>query len=147
MEQINRDARINTVAEYFINRPSVSAIYLFGSFAKGLARKNRDIDIGVLFAAGMSPLERFEQKLEITNDLEDLLKLKIDVVDLESADLFFLHQVMTHKLLLLDRDVNRRVFFEVKKRQEYFDRTHFYELYHRQALKRLDDQRSKYYHG
>lgn len=51
----------------------------------------------------------------MANDLEDILKMKVDIVDLENADLYFIHQVMLNKEIVLDRDINRRVSFEVEK--------------------------------
>jgi len=41
--------------------------------------------------------------------------------------------------MLLGKSKNRRVEFEANKRKKCFDRTHFNKLYHRQALKRLND--------
>ncbi|MGI6537949.1 MAG: hypothetical protein ACOX22_06375 [Caldicoprobacterales bacterium] len=75
------------------------------------------------------------------------MKKKIDVVDLENADLYFIHQIMQNKKLIIDNDIHRRVAFEVAKRREYFDRKPFYDLYHNQALKRLDERRRKYKNG
>lgn len=147
MPRVNREKIVNDIKAYFINKPAVSTVYLFGSTAKGLSRENSDIDIALLFEVGLSPSDRFEQKLEIASELEDILHHKIDIVDLESADLFLIHQVMIHKVLLLERDLNRRVFFEVEKRREYFDRQPFYLLHHREALKRLSNQRRELRHG
>ena len=101
--------------------------YLFGSYARGKATGMSDVDLGVLFCEGFSLMERFDQRLQMINDLERLLGKKVDVVDLESADSYFLHQVMLRKELLLDRDQSRRVAFEVKRRREYFDRQRFYQ--------------------
>ena len=75
--------------------------------------------------------------MEIANDLEDVLKRKVDIVDLDNADLYFIHQVMLNKEIVFDRDIDRRVSFEADKRRKYFDMKRFYDLYHRQALKGL----------
>ena len=135
------------IEDYFRTVKDISAVYLFGSLVKGKARKNSDIDIAVLFTKGIPLLQRFERKLEIANDLEDLFEKKIDVVDLENADLYFIHQIMQNKKLIIDNDIHRRVAFEVAERREYFDRKPFYDLYHNQALKRLDERRRKYKNG
>ena len=143
----NENQIITKLTNYFNKQPDLSAAYLFGSRTKGVARETSDVDIGVLFAPCISVHNRFTRKLEINGDLEDLLEQEIDVIDLESVDLFFLHQVMKSKYLLVDLDVNRRVSFEVQKRREFFDRMHFYRLYHQQALDRLEKQRSTHYNG
>jgi len=142
-----KDSVSKTIKSYFANKPQVCAVYLFGSIAKGLSRVNSDIDLGILYSAGLSSLERFEIRLEITNDLEELLGQRVDIVDMESADLFFLHQLMLNKQLLVDHDQRRRVVFEIAKRRDYFDRKRYYKEYHGQALKRLEMMRSKHNHG
>lgn len=124
--------------DYFIHRQDVCTAYLFGSLVKGKCRRHSDVDVAVLFSSGMSVIDRFERKLEVAVELEDLLSLPVDVVDLESADPYFIHQVMLNKILVVDKDVNRRVGFEVRSRKVFFDRKHFYDLYHSQALRRLE---------
>jgi predicted nucleotidyltransferase len=120
---------------------------LFGSTVKRKITQNSDVDIAVLFFQCLSLLDRFERKLEIANDLEDILNRKVDIVDLDNADLYFIHQVMLIKEIILDRDIDRRVSFEVRKRRDYFDKKNFYELYHEQALKRLEKKGRKYRNG
>ncbi len=138
---------IRKMMEYFTDQEDVSTVYLFGSVVKDKITPNSDVDIAVLFVQGLSLLRRFERKLEIANDLEDKLKTKVDIVDLENADLYFIHQVMLNKEVVLDRDIHRRVSFEVEKRRKYFDKKHFYDLYHGQALKRLEEKGRKYQNG
>ncbi|HHY05501.1 MAG TPA: nucleotidyltransferase domain-containing protein [Clostridia bacterium] len=133
--------------KYFANQDDISTVYLFGSLVKGRATSHSDVDIAVLFVSGLSLFHRFERKLEIMNDLEDLFQRKVDLVDLDNADLYFIHQIMRNKEIVLDRDVERRVSFEVEKRRKYFDQKHFYDLYHRYALKRLGEKGRKYQNG
>lgn len=138
---------ITNIMRYFAKQDDVSTVYLFGSVVKKRTTQNSDVDIAVLFIRGLSLLHRFERKLELANDLEDILKTKVDIVDLENADLYFIHQVMLNKEIVLDRDIERRVSFEVEKRRKYFDKKHFYDLYHSQALKRLAEKGRKYKNG
>jgi len=138
---------IRRIREYFTDQDDVSTVYLFGSVVKDKTTKDSDVDIAVLFVQGLSLLHRFERKLELANDLEEILRTKVDIVDLENADLYFIHQVMLNKEIVLDRDINRRVSFEVEKRRKYFDRKYFYDLYHSQALKRLEEKGRKYQNG
>ncbi len=57
-----------------------------------------------MFEEGLDQHQRFQTKLQMANDLEDHLKTKIDLVDLKSADLFLIHQIMRNKVLLYERD-------------------------------------------
>lgn len=128
---------LQKLTSYFMEQSQIAAAYLFGSYVKGKNRPHSDLDLAILFDPGLEVLQRFDAKLQIANDLEDCLQIKVDVVDLESADSFFIHQIFMDKLLICEKGRNRRVEFEVKARREFFDRQPFYDLYHSQALKRL----------
>lgn len=132
---------IRKLNSYFGEKENIAAVYLFGSTVKGADRARSDLDLAVLFDAEPDPFQRFDTKLQIANDLENLLKTEIDVVDLRSADSFFIHQVMLDKVLIYEKDQERRVAFEVKSRREFFDRQRFYDLYHGQVRKRLRERR------
>ncbi len=128
------------ITSYFTSRTDTIAVYLFGSTAKGKERKNSDLDLAVLFEERLDQNQRFQTKLQITNDLEDCLKRKIDLVDLRSADLFFIHQIMRNKVLLFERDTYGRVAFEVDYRKRYFDHMPTLKQYYRQSRKRLRER-------
>ncbi len=134
---MDKSILIQKVSSFFQNKNEISTIYLFGSFAKGKNRKTSDIDLGVLHNPGLTKVERFEKNLGYALELENLLQASVDVIDLENADPFFLHQVMREKILVLDKNPARRVSFEVSRRRNYFDMKHFYKEYHKQALSRL----------
>jgi predicted nucleotidyltransferase len=135
MEKETITAKIN---DYFTPIEEVLTVYLFGSIVKGKNNKNSDVDIALLFSDKISIQERFEKKLEFAMDLENVLNKKVDIVDLSEADLYFVHQVMLNKEIILDKDIHYRVSFEVARRKSYFDRKPFYDLYHNHALKRLE---------
>lgn len=136
---MDRDIIVPKLKTYFNQKPEVSTVYLFGSVAKGKQRNNSDLDLAVFFTPGMDPFTRFEAKLQLAIELEDLLGLKIDIVDLQVVEPFFCHQVMLEKVLVIDKDPQARVDFEVNARKQFFDMQRFYDLYHRQALKRLEE--------
>jgi uncharacterized protein len=134
------DITLESISKYFRQREDIIAVYIFGSTAKNKERKGSDLDLAVLFAEEVDQYRRFQAKLQIANDLEEQLKTRIDIVDLRSADLFFIHQVMKHKILLFERDAYSRVSFEVQYRKHYFDHMPIHEQYHRQSRKRLADR-------
>ncbi|MZP30474.1 nucleotidyltransferase domain-containing protein [Heliobacterium undosum] len=101
--------------------PAVSVAYLFGSVAKGCERPGSDIDIAILFQQGLSKWERFQLRLEIAGLLEDIAGRQVDVVDLEEATLLLQHQVRRHGIVMVERERQRRVDFEVRSRREFFD--------------------------
>jgi predicted nucleotidyltransferase len=134
------ESEVKLITNYFLQREDTIAVYLFGSTVKNRERQESDLDLAVLFNECMGQFQRFEAKLQVANELEDQIKKKIDIVDLRSADLFFIHQVMKNKKIILDRDTHSRVSFEVKFRKMYFDHMPFYEQYHRQSRKRLRER-------
>lgn len=132
------ESALKVFRDYFARRDDITAVYLFGSTVKNRERKGSDLDLAILFKGEICPYERFQAKLQIANDLETEVKADLDIVDLRSADLFFVHQVMKNKLLLFEREINDRVSFEVKYRKRFFDLMPFYKEYHRQSRKRLE---------
>ncbi|HAP31979.1 MAG TPA: hypothetical protein DCQ14_02840 [Firmicutes bacterium] len=137
---VNENA-LDIIREYFKSREDVTAVYLFGSTVKNKERIGSDLDLALLFKEGLEPYHRFQTKLQLTNELEDLMKHKIDIVDLRSADPFFVHQVMKNKILVFDRHIFERVAFEVNCRKMFFDFMPIHEQYQRQARKRLRERR------
>ena len=131
------ESALKVFRDYFARRDDITAVYLFGSTVKNRERKGSDLDLAILFKGEIGPYERFQAKLQIANDLETEVKADLDIVDLRSADLFFVHQVMKNKLLLFEREINDRVSFEVEYRKRFFDLMPFYKEYHRQSRKRL----------
>lgn len=59
----------------------VETIHLFGSVARNEAKKNSDIDFLVKFKPGM---KNFDNYINLTFLLEDLFKVKVDLLTTES---------------------------------------------------------------
>lgn len=136
---MDKGSIVSATQQYFEQESDVCAVYLFGSVAKNKSRSSSDVDLAVLFMPETDDFARFDRKLRFAADLEELLLRKVDVVDLNSADDFFVHQVMLNKQLIVERDRRQRVAFEVNRRKCFFDRQPFYDLYHAQAMRRLKE--------
>ncbi|MHB8279504.1 MAG: type VII toxin-antitoxin system MntA family adenylyltransferase antitoxin [Candidatus Humimicrobiaceae bacterium] len=136
----NKNLIAKEINRYFADKKNISTIYLFGSFAKNFNRKDSDIDIAVLFKKNLDKLERFNLVLEFALELENILGKKIDIIDIENADPFFIHQVMLGKIIIIDKDTERRVSFEVDKRRTFFDMQPFYELYYAKSVERFKEK-------
>ena len=106
--------------DFFASRAEaegIAAAYLFGSVARGAARPDSDVDVGVLYS-GEPP--RGLDAFELVGEIEDLLGLPVQVVTLDSAPPDLVHRVLRGKLLV-DRDPSRRLRFTVKAENEFFD--------------------------
>jgi predicted nucleotidyltransferase len=100
--------------------PEIVAVYLYGSRARGTATTRSDVDLAVLYSIPPAPsLE--SQPFDIEAELEGGLGVPVEIVVLNEAPVDLVHRVLRDGVLLLDRDRSRRIRFEVKARNEYFD--------------------------
>lgn len=108
------------IADVFRPRTDVSAVYLFGSTARGEARPDSDVDIAVLFdVAPRSALDGPRFVLE--GELERALRRPVDLVVLNDAPVDLRIRVLRDGELLIDRNPVTRVAYEVRTRNEAFD--------------------------
>lgn len=121
MRLVDRDQLELTIRRFFESSPrGALAVYLFGSRARDRARPDSDVDLGVLFEE--EPGEGFASlPLELEADLVLELRLPVQVVALNRAPADLVHRIFMDGRLLLDRDPSRRIAFEVRLRNEYFD--------------------------
>jgi predicted nucleotidyltransferase len=97
-----------------------SAVYLFGSTARGAAGAGSDVDIGLLFKT--PPASTLEgQPFDVADALERLLGRAVDVVVLNSAPADVRIRVLRDGVLVFEGDPVSRIRFEVATRNEAFD--------------------------
>ncbi len=105
-----------------------TAVYLFGSMARGTARASSDVDLAVLYRDAPSRvLGAVPQRQEAA--LESALRRPVQVIVLNTAPPDLVHRVLRDGRLLLDRDPAARVSFEVQARNAYFDMEPIRNLY------------------
>jgi predicted nucleotidyltransferase len=98
----------------------IVAVYLFGSVARGQARRSSDADVGVLYEVTPPPtLEGLG--FDLAAELEAAIGQPVDLVVLNRAPADLIHRVLRDGILVVERDRSRRIAFEVKARNEYFD--------------------------
>jgi predicted nucleotidyltransferase len=100
--------------------PEIVAVYLFGSQARKTATARSDVDLAVLYTEA-PPRSLDGLPLDLEADLERVLRLPVQIVVLNRAPVDLVHRVLRDGTLLLDRDPSRRIRFEVKARNEFFD--------------------------
>jgi predicted nucleotidyltransferase len=98
---------------------AIIAVYLFGSIARGDARRASDLDVGVLSTDARPPDSSVLESLR--DRLETVSRKTVDLVVLETAAPDLVHRVLRDGVVLLDRERARRIAFEVRSRNEYFD--------------------------
>ena len=101
-------------------RDSLAAAWLFGSVARGDDHDGSDIDVAVLYQR--DPPATFEGlPLRLEGEIEGLLGRRTEVISLNSAPIDSCARVLRDGVLLLDRDPARRIAFEVRTRNVWFD--------------------------
>lgn len=93
------DEKIKTISEYFKSRPVLKA-YLFGSYVRGEADNESDVDILVdLDYSQKIGMQFFQMKI----DLEKLLNSKVDLVSSNGLSKYIRPLVDSEKQLIYAR--------------------------------------------
>ena len=107
----------------FKDYPYVAAAYLFGSYAKGKKGAMSDIDIAVLLK---EPYPKGRDLMHTMNYLayrvEKALQAKeVDLIELNSQGLIFVHNVLKTGKLIYDADPEFRIRFVARVISYYCD--------------------------
>jgi uncharacterized protein len=112
----------------------IAAAWLFGSVARGTARSDSDVDVGVLFRE--DPPRTLEgYRFDLEAELERMLGAPVQLVVLNRAPVDLTRRVLRDGKLLVNQDPSRRVRFEVRTRNEYWDLEPYLRLYRRQGAR------------
>mgnify|MGYP001820159771 CR=1 FL=1 len=126
---MNRNATVDKLADIFSETDSsVVCAYLFGSVARNEHGRNSDVDIAVLFDPP-PPATLLGPASALKSTLEEALSVDVDLVVLNQAGPDLIHRVLRDGVLVCERDSNKRVQFEVKARNDYFDLLPYLEEY------------------
>jgi predicted nucleotidyltransferase len=93
--------------------------YLFGSHARQAGTPMSDVDIAVYLDMTTCPLE---ERLSLVGDLTRALQTEeVDVVVLNTAPLSLVGRILTHRVVLLDRNPNLRHRYESLLLRQFHD--------------------------
>lgn len=114
----------------FAEFPEIAVAYLFGSFARGEAGPESDLDFGIVYRRrGETALDHMWELLDLASRLESVAPgRRIDLVVLESQGPLFAHQVLLEGRLVHESDPERRVDFEAETCLRAFDFRPTFEL-------------------
>jgi predicted nucleotidyltransferase len=113
---------IKRIIEYFRGREEVSALYIFGSTAKGKGTEESDIDVAVLINDRKKGKRPFESLRKTYYAFSPKLSCRpLDIVILNIAPPFLKHRIFKTGELLFDKNRRLRVRFKADALIEYFD--------------------------
>jgi uncharacterized protein len=132
----------NVVTDFLARQPDVRLAYLFGSQAQGCAHALSDVDVAVLLAAQLSPLEQSRARLRLMGELMALLQREdVDLVVLNQASLLLRHRVLRDGRLLFANDDRERVRFAAETYRRYLDYRYMYDMLDEAMFARLREGR------
>ena len=111
----------------------ITAAWLFGSVARGTAGSKSDVDVGVLYDHA-PPLTLEGLGLDLEWQMESALGIPVQLVVLNHASVDLIVHVLRDGKLLVDRDRARRIQFEVRSRNEFWDLEPYLRLYRHQGV-------------
>jgi len=103
------------IVEFLVEKINPEFIYLFGSFARGEAREDSDIDLAVYVGEDIGEYELFV----LGNELSFDLGRDVQIIDLKSASTVFAAQIVGNREVLYCRDDFMRANYEIRIFKDY----------------------------
>jgi len=122
------------LAQYFARRPEITAAYLYGSYAEGVARPDSDVDIAVL--TDPVPGNTLKYRLEVMEDTRRLVKRDTEVIILNEAPRLLQFQEGS---IIYERSADKRAFFEMDIAGRYYDYKKYFDFHARHLASRIKE--------
>ncbi len=110
---------------------SVIAAYLHGSYARGGADTESDIDIGFLAGPALGKKQRFDLRLQLLSTIDELLPMrladKLDVTILQDVPVLLQFNVVRGSIILFEANRSERLGYELHVEQAYDDERYYLE--------------------
>jgi uncharacterized protein len=125
-----------------LDRPEVTAAFLIGSQARGSAGPLSDIDVAVVHNPALGPAERFDLRLSLAAAAVAALGTsEVDIVLLNGAPVLMRHEALRDAVVLVDRDPEARLAFQVQALHDYIDTEPLRRLFSRHLHERIREGR------
>ena len=115
--KLNREEKLGKIKEIILEKVKVSAIILFGSYARNKERSDSDIDIAI---RPKIVLDKFEL-INLQNELEESVNIDIHLINLNTIEEDFRYDIlMTGKELYVENQVEF-IEYKLKAFNEYLE--------------------------
>lgn len=105
-----------TVLNYY---PDAEAIYLFGSYLTPDRQPDSDVDIAVLFRHEKAKLLKNIAASDCRDALEDVLKRRVDLINLRTANTVFQNEVIQNGRIIYQQNERTVDEFEMQVMSSY----------------------------
>lgn len=106
---------VNKINDFLVEKLNPYLIYIFGSAVKGNFKDDSDIDIAFLSNSDFSQYDLFM----ISQELADVLKREIDLINLKDSSTVFKAQVVGTGEKIFCSDETKRIYFEMYALKDY----------------------------
>lgn len=133
MEKDNLKTMIAILEKFFQKRKGILFCYVFGSFAYNNFNSKSDVDIAV-YLDKKKKIDFFEKRLELISEISRVLKKEADILILNTAPLFLKYVAIKEGKLIFSKNEEKRIDFELKTTNEYFDFKPVLEMYNQRII-------------
>lgn len=133
MNLLDTETLVSQLGELLAGRAEkegIAAAWLFGSVARGAARPDSDVDIGILYREDPPrTLAGIGRVFNLQEELTEVTGFPIQIVNLNDAPVDLVIRVLRDGKLLIEPEPLRRIDFEVRSRNEFWDLEPYLRLY------------------
>jgi predicted nucleotidyltransferase len=115
-----REVIIQKISNVLEDKNDIIFAYIFGSFTS--QESFHDVDIGFFISDNGTNVLNIELNME--RELEDLIRMPVDVRILNRAPISFVYQVIKGGITIADKNKDLRADFEGLTLKKYFDFQH-----------------------
>jgi len=115
--------------------PYLTALFLFGSLARGERKPLSDLDLAVLFREGLTKEEIFELELELRGVISEAAGTEeFDLIVLDVAPVRFVYNVFKEGKLVFCKDEARLIDLHEEVVRKHLDFSHYRDQFNRVFL-------------
>jgi hypothetical protein len=138
---LDKEELLPLLSEFFLKEESVELAYLFGSVAEDTAGPLSDVDIGVYLSETLTKKERIYKRIDLINELSDLLKSdKLDLIVINDTGYVLNFEIIRPNVLIFSRDEGMRVDVECYIMSMYLDWKYYEDRYNKHFLERITEK-------
>ena len=127
------------VAGYCEERSEIAACYLYGSYARGEARPDSDVDLAFLLDGAMPQSHYGDLRIDYYGSLALLLRKELNILVMNAAGELVLGEILREGVRIFVRDEESLDAFVARKVPLIAEFTYYSELFRRKLVERYGE--------